>query len=157
MRRETADVLRNALEQCIGTRAERAASLDCSAGRLAQMLDASDEATICVARASLLPDPARVALAQLVAGERFGVVELPVAAGSRGAVADCARAARHGTAAVASHLDAISDGAITRGEAAVTRALLREAIASLLTLDAACEVAEREGVIGVPALRAVGR
>jgi hypothetical protein len=149
MRRETADTLRTSLEQCIGTRAERAASLDCSAGRLAQMLDASDEATICVARASLLPDAARVAIAQLVAGERFVVAELPALDDTRSAFADLARAVRETGEATAAHADALADGVITAAEARNVRKEIREAQAALARLDALAADAEREGVIGV--------
>jgi hypothetical protein len=148
-RREAADALRHGLDACEATRAQLAAGIDCSPARLAQMVDAGDDATICVARAALLPDPARVAVAQYVAGERFAVVELPHVETGREAIVEALAAQRETSEALAAHLVAIADGIVTRDEGARLVREVDEAIRELMRLRALGEAAVREGVVGV--------
>lgn len=148
-RREAADALRAGLDACEATRAQLAAGIDCSPARLAQYVDPGDDATICVARAALLPDPARVALAQHVAGERFALVELPHVETGREAIVEALAAQRETSEALAAHLVAIADGIVTRDEGARLVREVDEAIRELLRLRALGEAAVREGVVGV--------
>jgi len=147
MRRQTARVLHGGLAACEGTRAQLAASLDCGASRLAQMADAHDDATICVARAALLPDPARVALAQHVAGERYTLVEL----GESDDLGDDMRHAvelqRTSSGALAAQLEAIADGHITAAEGAAIEAASDALLAATLRVRAVAQRAQRERVI----------
>lgn len=76
MRRDVSRACREGRDACEATHEQVAAAIACSPARLSQYVDPAADATIDVARAALSPEPMRLALARLVAGERFAVVEV---------------------------------------------------------------------------------
>lgn len=134
-RMEAATLLAGALLECDASRRVVAALLACGETRLAALADPEHDATLCIARASMLPAPAARRVAGWIAGEACMVIELPV--GEHEDVALdlqlAARAQRSSSAAVASVLDGLADGHLDAAEAArievACDALIRDALA----------------------------
>lgn len=114
-RAESSRVLRAALAKCEATRAQVAAQLACSDSRLSQFVDEQADPTLDIARAALLPLPARMAVAEWVMGDGYRVVAVPDASDATDLEAT-ATIIRQSSELAATHLAACADHRVTRAE-----------------------------------------
>lgn len=151
-RAETSRALARLLVDADLPHAEIARLIGVSETIVHEWCDPTKARALAVADAMALPAPVRIELAELLAGDGYLVVRAPVA----GAAADIAHAItvqRETGEVVASHLEALADGVVVGPEATRVRREIREAMRALAELDAAMEVAERERVVGLRAVR----
>lgn len=100
-----------------------------------------------------LPQAMRSAIAEDLAGPGYALVELPEATKTSDDLHALATAQRESGEAIAHGLDAMADGHLTRAEGVRVEAECDEAIAALLTIRERARLAQREGVIGLQAVR----
>jgi hypothetical protein len=131
-----------------------AATIGVTRQRIDQWLALDDDAQVSVADACSLPQPMRLAAAQLIAGDAYQLAELPAADVDASDLELVMRAQRESGDVIATHLAALRDGRMCRAEGAQLERECDEAISALLTVRARAQQAQREVVIGMP-LRAV--
>ena len=102
------------------------------------------------------PEPVRLDFAQALIGEGRAVVDLPVGLSARDDLALVIRAQKETTEAINAHLAALADGRMDAAEGASLEAECDEGIAALLAIRERARLAQRERVIGLTGLRAVG-
>lgn len=149
-RGEAAVVLASSLLECDASRRVVAAGLACGETRLAALADPEHDATLCVARASMLPAPAARRVAGWIAGEACVVIELPTC-DLEDVALDlqlAARAQRSSADAVATVLDGLADGHIDAQEAARIEAACDRLVRDALSLrEVARRVKRERGVV----------
>jgi hypothetical protein len=117
------------------------------AQHVAQWRDPDAVKSLGVADAQALPEVLRVAIAEwLLPG--FVVIRLPDVSPSA-SVAQALHVQRETSEVVSAHLAAAIDGVLSRSEATPLRRDIWQAVRALLSVDLACERAEREGVVSV--------
>ncbi len=133
------------------TRAVVAASVGCNTTRLAALCDPEHDASIDVARASMLPASAAKLLAKYIAGDTCEVVEVGVAfdPNARPTLSLIARSQRSSSAAVSEAMEGAVDGRIDALEGARIEAAANRAIEDLLIIREVGRRAQRERVIAI--------
>lgn len=112
---------------------------------VSEWIDPDCSRSMPLADATALPVEVRRDLAEHVVGDGHVVIEVP-REGPRLDLEHAIALQRETSDVVRCHLEAISDGTITRAEARDLRAEIREAMRALGALDLACVRAEAEGV-----------
>ena len=145
-RGEAASVLAVSLLECDASRRVVAAGLACGETRLAALADPEHDATICVARASMLPAPAARRVAAWVAGDACMVIELPTGDRDDAALdlSLAARAQRSSADAVSELLDGLADGHLDAVEAERLEAAAERMARAALSLREVARRAKRE-------------
>jgi hypothetical protein len=132
-----------------------AATIGVTRQRIDQWLALDDDAQVSVADAMSLPQPMRMAAAQLIAGDGYMLAALPDIGDSSSDLDLVMRAQKESGDVIATHLAALRDGRMCRAEGAQLEREADEAIAALLTVRERARQAQREVVLGVTGLRAV--
>ena len=146
-RAESSRILRVALAKCEASRAQVAAQLACSDSRLSQFVDEQADPTLDIARAALLLLPARIELAEWIAGPGYLVIAIPEATDAADLAASAA-IMRTASELAARHLEACADGRVTAREGA-SLAEAGDAVVRLgLGVIELGRRAMREGVVG---------
>jgi hypothetical protein len=146
-RKDAAFATATALSKTGETREETAAALDCSASRISAFVDAESGATMCIARARMLPPSAARVIAEYVAGPAHMVIERPN--GAELDLKSIATAQRSTSGLVTELLEALADGHMSASEARKLRPLVTAVVENAQAVLAACDMAERERVIPI--------
>ena len=145
-RAESSRVLRAALAKCEASRAQVAAQLACSDSRLSQFVDEQADPTLDIARAALLPLPARMAIAEWIMGDGYRVVAVPDASDATDLEAT-ALIIRQSSELAATHLAACADHKVTRAEGHLLEKAAEPLARLCLGVLELARSAQREGVV----------
>jgi hypothetical protein len=108
--------------------------------------------------ALLLTAEERIAIAGLLAGDAFALVELPPdEIATADDLRDAARVQREAGELIAAHLEALADGLLDAREGAALERAADELVAAALKIRARARQAQRERVIGLRAVTTKGR
>jgi hypothetical protein len=125
---------------------EVAAATGVAHQHVAEWRDPDSPRSMPFADALALPQRTRLALAELVAGPGHVVAEVPEGDPSA-SIAHALEVQRETAEVITAHLAAIADGHVSRDEAVRLRAEIAQAMRVLVSLDRACAIAERDGVV----------
>ncbi len=115
---------------------------------VAQWRDPDASRAMSFADAMALPALVRRALAELLVGPGHVIATIPDAA-ARASIAQAVAVQRETSDVTSAHLEAISDGLLSRSEATPLRLRIRNAMRELAALDHSCARAEVEGVVSI--------
>lgn len=150
LRPEAAAVLSRALIDAGLSRRVVATLLACSETRLATYCDPEHDATLGIDRAKMLPERARMVLAQWIVGDSAVVVGIDhVTSPEAPSLAMVARTQRATSEAVASLLDGLADGHLDAVEGAALELACDRALAAIVAARLLAREAQRRRVVAM--------